>query len=331
MRVAAKGGAQGIARDSASALIRLVQNDGRVTGSFRLPLPTPSDPRCTPREQLAAVWFLMQAERQLGAIPQAAGLAERMLGHARLNAFAPFGGFDALCVLDEGLVKLEAVAFAVLALVSCSRPDLTTARRFGRFILGQRLPNGEFIHVREYPKGRVRAERVPTGAGPALLALSALYRATRELQYFDAVAESVDALAARAYGVRQRSHWMLLVIDDLDDMSPDPQNFQYAAAIAAGLLAEAPPDGRSDGGRETIALAAIILGLLAYLRIAARAGERSRTVTEARTQAARRLEALLALRVPNGMFVRGQASPVVAAEDLVWAGRAFLGAASVFG
>src|SRR4051794_5632929 len=93
--------------------------------------------------------------------------------------------------------------------------------------------------------------------GPeALLALAALYRATHELQYFDAVAESVDALAARAYGVRQRSHWMLLVIDALDDMSPDPQNVQYAAAIAAALLAEAPPDGRSDGGRETIALAA---------------------------------------------------------------------------
>jgi hypothetical protein len=40
---------------------------------------------------------------------------------------------------------------------------------------------------------------------------------------------------------------------------------------------------------------------------------------------------LMTLRVPNGMFVRGQASPEVAAEDLVWAGRAFLGAASVFG
>ena len=171
-----------------------------------------------------------------------------------------------------------------MALVSCSRPDLTTARHFGRFILGQRLPNGEFIHIREYPKGRVRVERAPNGAGPALLALAALYRATHELQYFDAVAESVDALAARAYGVRQRSHWMLLVIDALDDMSPDPQNVQYAAAIAAALLAEAPPDGRCDGGRETIALAAT-LGLVAYLRIAARAGERSRTVTEARTQA----------------------------------------------
>jgi hypothetical protein len=308
-------------------LVRLVHDDGRVTGSFRLPLPTPADPHCTPREQLAAAWFLMQAEQQLGAIPQADGLAERMLRHASLNAFAPFGGFDALCVLDEGLVKLEAVAFAVLALVNRSRPDLTTARRFGRFILGQRLPNGEFIHVRDYPNGRVRADRAPTGTGQALLALMALYGATHEPHYFDAVAETVDTLAARAYGVRQRSHWMLLAVDALDDMSPDPQNADYAGAIAEALLV----DDRSGGGRETRTLAATILGLLAYLRIAARADRRSRTVTEVRAQVARGLEALLALRVPNGMFVRGQSSPEVAAEDLVWAGRAFLGAASVFG
>ena len=109
LRIASKDGAHGIARDSASALIRLVHDDGRVTGSFRLPLPTPADRHCTPREQLAAAWFLMMAEQQLGAIPLAGGLAERMLRHASLNAFAPFGGFDALCVLDEGLVKLEVV------------------------------------------------------------------------------------------------------------------------------------------------------------------------------------------------------------------------------
>jgi hypothetical protein len=269
----------------------------------------------------------MQAEQQLGAIPQAGGFAERMLRHASLHAFAPFGGFDALCVLDEGLVKLEAVAFAVMALVNCSRPDLTTARRFGRFILGQRLPNGEFIHVRDYPQGRVRADRAPTATGQALLALAALYRATHEPHYFDAVAETVDALAARAYGVRQRSHWMLLAIDALDDISPDPQNVEYAATIAETMLATS----RSDGGRDTSALAATTLGLLAYLRIAARASERSRIMSEARAQVTRSLEALMALRVPNGMFVRGQASPEVAAEDLVWAGRAFLGAASVFG
>jgi len=82
LRIASKDGAHGIARDSASALIRLVHDDGRVTGSFRLPLPTPADRHCTPREQLAAAWFLMMAEQQLGAIPQAGGLAERMLRHA---------------------------------------------------------------------------------------------------------------------------------------------------------------------------------------------------------------------------------------------------------
>ncbi len=327
MRIASKDGAHGIARDSASALIRLVHDDGRVTGSFRLPLPTPSDPHCTPREQLAAAWFLMQAEQQLGAIPQADGLAERVLRHASLNAFAPFGGFDALCVLDEGLVKLEAVAFAVLALVNRNRPDLTTARRFGRFILGQRLPNGEFIHVRDYPQGRVRTDRGPTATGQALLGLAALYRATHEPPYFDAVAETVDTLSARAYGVRQRSHWMLLAIDALDDISPDPQNLDYAAAIAQALLA----DRQSANDRETSALAATTLGLLAYLRVAARAGERSRMVTDAKALVTRSLEALMALRVPNGMFVRGHASPEVAAEDLVWAGRAFLGAATVFG
>jgi len=327
LRIASKANAHGIARDSASALIRLIHDDGRVTGSFRLPLPTPADPPCTPREQLAAAWFLMQAGEQLGALPEADDLARRMLKHASLNAFAPFGGFDALCVLDEGLVKLEAAAFAVLALVNRNRPDLTTARRFGRFILGQRLPNGEFINIREYPNGRVRADRGPAGTGQALLALMALYRATHEPHYFDAVAEAVDTLAARAYGVRQRSHWMLLAIDALDDMSPDPQNVDYAAALAEALLVEA----RSGGSRETRPLAALIMGLLAYLRVAARAGERSRLVGEVEAQAARSLDALMTLRVPNGMFVRGQASPEVAAEDLIWAGRAFLGAASVFG
>jgi hypothetical protein len=325
LRIASKDGAQGIARDSASALIRLVHDDGRVTGSFRLPLPTPADPHCTPREQLAAAWFLMQAEEQLGTIPDADGLAERVLRHASLNAFAPFGGFDALCVLDEGLVKLEAVAFAVLALLNRNRPDLTTARRFGRFILGQRLANGEFIHVRDYPQGRVRTDRGPSATGQALLALASLYRATHEPHYFDAVAEAIDGLSARAYGVRQRSHWMLLAIDALDDLSPDPQNLDYAAAIAQALLA----DRQVVDNRETSALAATTLGLLAYLRVAARAGERSRMVTDTKALVTKSLDALMALRVPNGMFVRGHASPEVAAEDLVWAGRAFLGAAGM--
>jgi len=325
LRIASRDGAHGIARDSASALIRLVQDDGRVTGSFRLPLPTPADPHCTPRGQLAAAWFLMQAEAQLGAIPHADGLAERVLRHASRNAFAPFGGFDALCVLDEGLVKLEAAAFAVLALLDRNPPDLMTARRFGRFILGQRLANGEFIHVRDYPKGRVRTDRGPTATGQALLALASLYRATRDPHYFDMVAEAVDGLSSRAFGVRQRSHWMLLAIDALDDLSPDPQNLDYAAAIVQALLA----DRQSTGGRETGALAATTLGLLAYLRVAARAGERTRMVSDARNEVTRSLEALLALRVPNGMFVRGHASPEVVAEDLVWAGRAFLGAASI--
>jgi hypothetical protein len=325
LRIASRDGAHGIARDSASALIRLVHDDGRVTGSFRLPLPTPGDPHCTPRGQLAAAWFLMQAEAQLGKIPHADGLAERVLRHASRNAFAPFGGFDALCVLDEGLVKLEAVAFAVLALLDRNPPDLMTARRFGRFILGQRLANGEFIHVRDYPQGRVRIDRGPTATGQALLALAALFRATRDTHYFDMVAEAIDGLSSRAFGVRQRSHWMLLAIDALDDLSPDPQNLEYAAAIAQALLA----DRQSTGGGETGALAATTLGLLAYLRVAARAGERSRMASDARAQVTRSLEALLALRVPNGMFVRGHASPEVAAEDLVWAGRAFLGAASI--
>jgi hypothetical protein len=158
-----------------------------------------------------------------------------------------------------------------------------------------------------------------------LVALASLYRATREPHYFDAVAEAIDGLSARAYGVRQRSHWMLLAIDALDDLSPDPQNLDYAAAIAQALLS----DRQTAANRETGALAATTLGLLAYLRVAVRAGERSRMVTDARALVTRSLDALMALRVPNGMFVRGHASPEVAAEDLILAGRAFLAAAAI--
>ena len=229
-------------------------------------------------------------------------------------------------VLDEGLVKLEASAFAVLALLSCSRPDLTTARRFGWFILGQCLPAGQFIHVREYPAGRVRSSSKPTATGQALLALLGLFRATGEARYYQAAAQAMDALTAGSYGIKERSHWMLLAVDAIDMLSPDPANLRYAAAIAAGPLADSSYRTRADGSE----LASITLGLLAYLRIAARRGERSGSVALARQQVIQNLDALMRLRVPNGMFVRGHASAEVSADDLVQAGRAFLDSGPVF-
>lgn len=328
MRPITPENAAAIGCEAAAALADLLQPDGRFIYRYMLREPRKVDAVYSPIRHIAAVWFMLQAAHGFPSLGDVRDAALRA-GEQIANAFVfPFASDDMLCVLDEGLIKLGGAGLAVATF--CAMHDVTgdsrtlqLAERLCRFVLSQRLDNGDFIHIRHYPLSTVHPTRSPFCNGQALLGLLALYRRSGDSRLLDAVNHSLAGLGRGNHGVSINSHWMLHALAAHFEVQPTAATLGYAARIAAGIVDNA--DYRKSGS--LTAIACRTEGLLAYSRLLKLHGRSSIApgLDVCLRQVRLNLNQLLKFRSTGGVFVESLHKPEVRIDYIQHAGQAFLG------
>lgn len=320
--------ARSVGKDAASALARMVKHGGRFTYRYVPSEPRKDDALYSPIRHIAAVWFMLEADRALGPIDEVRTAALRAGDQIVAEFLTPFAGQDMLCVLDEGLIKLGGAGLAVTTL--CAMHDVTgeeryvrLAERLSRFILSQRQENGDFIHIRNYPLSTVHPTRSNFCTGQALLGLLTLFNRNGDAALLDAAGHSIAYLAKRNYGVAINSHWMLYALEAHFAAQPSAETLNYASRIAAGIVSNA--DYRKGG--HLSAIACRTEGLLAYCRMLRQQsrGDVTPSLDECLRQVRLNLTQLLRFSSDGGAFVENLQKPEVRIDYIQHAGMSFLG------
>ena len=320
--------AKSVALDAASALARMVKPQGRFTYRYMLSEPNKTDALYSPIRHIAAVWFMLEADRVVGPIDGVRAAALRAGDQIVTEFLTPFAGQDMLCVLDEGLSKLGGAGLAVTTL--CAMHDVTgdsrylhLAKRTSRFVLSQQQENGDFIHIRNYPLSTIHPTRSNFCTGQALLGLLTLFKRTGDVTLLDAANYAISYLGRRNYGVTINSHWMLYALEAHFVVQPTTETLDYASRIAGGIVNGA--DYRKSG--QLTAIACRTEGLLAFGRMLKQHGRNGITpsLDECLRQVRLNLTQLLKFRSADGVFVENLQKPEVRIDYIQHAGLSFLG------
>src|SRR5665213_164152 len=94
--------AMAVARAGAARLAAMVQADGRFLYRYMLPDPTITDTAYSEVRHIGAVWALIDVEVSEPSLPGLSTAIDRAAAYMVAKIFRPFGGTDALCVVDEG-------------------------------------------------------------------------------------------------------------------------------------------------------------------------------------------------------------------------------------
>lgn len=317
-----------VAQEAASALARMVKPEGRFIYRYPLSEPRKAEALYSPIRHIAAVWFMLEADRALGPLDAVRTAALRAGDQIVAEFLTPFAGPDMLCVLDEGLIKLGGAGLAVTTL--CAMHDATgderyahLAERLSRFILSQQEGSGDFIHIRNYPLSTVHPTRSNFCTGQALLGLLTLFKRNGDAALISAASHSITHLARRNYGVAINSHWMLYALEAHFAAQPAAETLNYASRIAAGIVSGTH---YRKGGHLTD-IACRTEGLLAYGRMLQRHGRSDVTppLAECLREVRLNLTQLLKFRSADGAFVETLQKPEVRIDYIQHAGLSFLG------
>ena len=321
-----------IARQGAQRLAALVDEAGRFLYRYDAATGAVLDGYSAARHA-ACVWFLALAANRL-AEPGLVPAASRAMRWLEAHHLVPFGEHG-IALAEDDAVELGGTALALLAAAELdhagegeARPAL--ARRLGRHLLGQRRPDGDFIHRRARNTGRAEDFRSPFSTGQALLALAVLGAAIGGDEVLAPALASETVLAGQNYGAADQSHWMLYAIEALEAVAPVAAHRAHARRIAGTTLVY--PVYR-DLGKST-AIACRCEGLVAYLGMLRRQprAEAAELPTEAlvRPHLEQDLALLRPYRTEDGAFVKGRASREVRIDYVLHAAAGFLGHALLF-
>jgi hypothetical protein len=264
-----------VARAGTARLAAMVEPDGRFLYRYFPDDPSFVNIHYGEVRHVAAVWGLIDFEREGWAIPGLAGAIDRAADFMIKRLFRPYGGTDTLCVIDEGFVKLGGSAMGVAASLalyarSGDAAHIERAVRLVRFVESQRLPNGEFVQILvPGPISKPHPLRAAEFTGQPVLALALAAEATGEGRWLDIALDSTGKLAARNHGVGSLTHWMEYALEALVRIHREEWLIDYAARLAAWMLS----DEATRRGREATPLACQTEGLLAYARILSALGE----------------------------------------------------------
>jgi hypothetical protein len=244
-------------------------------------------------------------------LPQVSLAAERAIQHMIQSFLFPYGDTGMLCVVDSGKIKLGGNGLALLALAELleAKWDQELARvaeRLGRYIVSEKLEDGDFVHSRIYETNRVRDFRSDYYTGEALFGLLRLHEVTGKKEWLDCALSSETELFQRNYGVFSQSHWMLYALEKLHHHSGAELCLEHARQIAEHILMF--PDYRKDNRSTPIACRSE--GLLAYVRMVERSKGR-KISPDAETclrEVRRNLSLQLQFKTPMGAFIRGGGS-----------------------
>jgi hypothetical protein len=254
-----------VARAGAKRLAQLVEPNGRFVYHY-LPGADHRSTRYNALRHCGAIWSMFEIVRLTGRNNQVVKSAVQACQFL-LREFVRRGPQDQLCLVEQSSVKLGGNGLALLALTSLHEASgnaaiLDPARSLGRYILAQRMDDGDFLHKRRYSDGAVHPFRSNYYTGQALFGLLSLHRATREVVWADAAFESIKHLSARNYGVAARHHWMLYALELANQIRPSAENYEHAR-----LICEAIASDHSYRERGSTPIACMSEGLLAFLRL----------------------------------------------------------------
>jgi hypothetical protein len=279
----------------------MVGPEGRFLYRYALNDPTFTSTIYGPVRHIATVWGLVEAERAGLDVPGLSEAIDRAGGYMEQHLFRPFGSTGALCVLDEGFIKLGGSALGVAAEAALLRRDGSKERgdriaRLARHVAGQREPDDDFLPARiPGPIARPYPTRDDFTSGQAVLALALAAEATGEESFLDLAVRSTESFAARDHQVGRMAHWMLYALEALDRLKPDDRWLAYGRRLADGLAVLSLPD-------ESIPVACMSEGLLAYARLLRARGNEDEVAAVLRPVAAN-LRRQLRFFHPTGAFV----------------------------
>jgi hypothetical protein len=295
-----------LARQSAECLVNLTQEDG----SFRYRYDSRSGGLLGGYNILrhaGSIWAMLDIYRD---IPDEKILesSQRATHYLLASSLKFYRSYTNVCICEDNAIKLGGNALSTLALLSLfeitgERFLLSVAKQLCQFMLDQRLKHGELVHKRYFESGKISGFQSMYYTGEALLALLALYRLTKEVQWLDAVRDIESDLASEDYGVKEQSHWMLYSLELLSQFEASPLYFQHAEKIVRHILDN--PEYLS--WERSTPIACRSEGLLAFLRM--KLPETSDKNTSLRERCIRQvqynLDKQLTFRLPDGSFIRG--------------------------
>jgi len=320
--------AAAVARSAAARLAAMVEPDGRFTYRYFRDDPSFVNTMYSEVRHVAAVWALIDFERQGWAIPGLAEAIDRAAGFMTASLFRPYGSADALCVHDEGFIKLAGSAVGVAASIRLHRRSgdadhLDRAARLARYVELQRLPDGDFVQVRTAgPISEPHPLRAEPFMGQGVFALALAAEATGESRWLDQALDSARKLAGRGHGIGALAHWMAYALEALVCIRREPWLVDYGARMARSMIDDEA--SRRDGTSTPIACQTE--GLLAYARLrAALGGDADPSVEAVMKRIAGNLRRQLAFHDPSGGFVHSHDKQEVRIDYVMHNGLGFLG------
>lgn len=256
-----------------------------------------------------AVWAMLDVGERIGRPKDVLEAGTRAVTYL-LNEFLKFSpDYRHGCIVENNSVKLGGNALAILAILSVYRAtgdDIlkTLATSLGKYMLKDLKPDGDFVHKRYLASGKISDFKSMYYTGEALLALLYLFDASGDEFWLDAAIHSENALAAKDYGVKEQSHWMLYALERLCLYRWSETHAGHATKIAKHILNF--PEYRSWGRSTPTACRSE--GLLAFVRLLDQ-GKYNNEVAELRDPC---MEAIdfnlgeqLRFQLETGAFVRG--------------------------
>jgi hypothetical protein len=152
---------------------------------------------------------------------------------------------NVLCVVEQGKIKLGAVALALVALakqaeVTGDRSALTVARGLARYIQQSQRSSGEFISSRRYPDGEPTAFTSEYFPGESILGLLRLYARDRRKTWLDSAEKGARYLIQvrdrdRSTAQLPHDHWLLYALKELYGFRPRRLYFQHSMRICRSI------------------------------------------------------------------------------------------------
>lgn len=295
-----------VARTGAAYMAGLVRPDGRFRYQFNHATGAVEDEYEIVRH-LGALWSMLDVHRRIGAGDALVPAARRAGAYVLDSSLRFHRDIDAACICQDNNIYLGGNALAILTLLALATETgddyiRTIAVRLGDFILANRRPDGDFVHRIYFKSGRHSSYVDRFWTGEAWLALIALFEATGDQHWLDAVVERERENAKLDYTAAKAPHWMLYAMEGLARHCNDEAYYHRAAAIAGSALSNLA------GIRETGAGTGVACrseGLLAFLRMT-RDGGAAPELRETCLAAVRaNLQMQLSCRRFDGAFVRG--------------------------
>lgn len=320
-----------VARSGAARLAKMVLPDGRFRYRYALPDPSITDGAYSNVRHIGAVFGLLDYEREGWDISGFSNAVDRAAAYMNESIFRPYGGTDALCVFDEGVIKLGGSALGVAAELGLFRRSGDVAHRdrairLARYVELQSLADGDFVQMRvPGPISTPHPMRTDFVTGQGLLALALIAEETGEAAWQDRALASAEKLARRDHSIGSEAHWMLYALEVLFRSRRAPWLLDYAERLVEAMPAADP--WRND--QVSTPIACQTEGLLAYARMLRSTNGKGESAAGILKRVLQNLRRQLRFYHPSGAFVHSLAKPEVRIDYIQHNVTGFLGYAHI--